>query len=176
MKLDLQRSSLVLAGAWNQAIFTPEWVAARVLEPEASRPPTGTVLKVGMTPAGGIAFEFWAKDATIAVVSGRVELRPRAASALAFEAMERYARRILSELPQTPVAAFGVNCAFNLPYAGRKLGAVVSVADANDLVAAGSAIQETTVVRRLAYGDHTINITISQAGNEPVHIDLNHTR
>jgi hypothetical protein len=93
----------VLAGAWNRAIFTPEWVSARLFDN------VPTEFEVAFPT---LAMRFHGRDADLVVQPSRIEAVPKDASDEALELASKLAQRVLHLLRETPVKAMGVNFNF----------------------------------------------------------------
>jgi hypothetical protein len=106
MKLNLRRSTLVLTGLWNGAIFQPPWVAVTLMDV----PPGHEINFVEVVEAPKVAHYFG--DIGIAVPPGRLELYANVLSEEKRNQLENLALKILTTLPHTPIDALGVNFRF----------------------------------------------------------------
>lgn len=112
MRRELEKTSVVLSGAWNQAIFTPEWVAARILGQQ--EPKFHTVLALLAT--GGTMVEIAPLGkAALRLLPGRLEVRPLDPSDDALQDIERIAIAAAKALPETPLGAIGINFGYSMP-------------------------------------------------------------
>lgn len=160
MRLSLERTTVVLLGAWNQAIFTPEWVA-RTLFPDEDEVST----MVGMLSTGSLATQFSGGGVQLQVVPGRLEFR-----FLAFPIdcarIEKLARDCLDRLPQTPVQAFGMNAGFDVDSPSENLLRLTSLDDEQQLSMFGT-LSKRAVLRELRRDDNTklrVRLTRSDEG------------
>ncbi len=94
--------TIVLAGAWNQAIFTPDWVTRRLF-PEVDR------LDVELLFGGVSGIRFTTPEVVINVLPGRVQVAPAVIRGPSIEAAERVAIELLGALSETPMQARGIN-------------------------------------------------------------------
>lgn len=164
MRLAPERCSLVLLGAWNRAIFTPDWVSERLFEPRES------TVRLGAPPG----LRHLSELVELVVLSGRIELKPGDASQEAFDEMERVAVDLLEALRETPLSGRGINVAYDTDITER----LDRVLAATELELQKHRIAATRVAWRLA-GDSpdTINLTVHRdAGSPSCRLDFNHHR
>jgi hypothetical protein len=110
MKLDLRMPTVVLAGAWNPAIFQPGWIARHVFGV-----PAGAEIKVTavqMLIGQQQKLVTYIRDVGFAVSSNRLEIFAVEGSESAFKAAEETTARIVELLPHTPISAYGINFHF----------------------------------------------------------------
>lgn len=165
MRLSLERTSVVLAGAWNHAIFTPEWVK-RFLFPDRDVAPV-----VGMLPTGGLVTQFSADGVQLQVLPGRLELR-FLTTPFNYGRMDELALACFNALPQTPVLAYGVNAGYDVPAPALKLGALFTTDDESALAAFGK-VSKHLFVREVQRDGWVLVLSVSQEGGS-FHVDLNH--
>ncbi len=106
MKLNLRLPTLVLAGAWNPAIFSVQWMAKHILGKKE-----GDLLNVAhvVDAAAGVS-SFYFENIGINASIDRVNLYCNEWSSAA--QLEDMAKKILELLPHTPVVGLGVNFCF----------------------------------------------------------------
>jgi hypothetical protein len=167
VRTDLSRCSVNLAGSWNQAIFTPEWVRTRLMN--AAAPPP--LPNIGFLPVG-IFIRFDIERAFLVILPGQIQIGPLEDAPEAWEDCERFARLILEKLPETPVQAFGINFGFDLEETAE-VQAVMDLVDVGSLQRLGSTLELTAVVRRVRWGGHVVNLTVAQEG-KTARLDVNH--
>jgi hypothetical protein len=110
MKLDLRRPTIVLAGAWNPAIFEPAWIARHVFGM-----PGGvefTVNAAQMIADGEAKLAIYIGDVGFSVSPTRLEIFAAQVGAAAFSAVESATAKIVELLPHTPISAYGINFRF----------------------------------------------------------------
>jgi hypothetical protein len=108
MKLDLRRPTLVLAGAWNPAIFKPAWIGLHVFGIPAGA--EFTVIGVQIVDGGEQKLAFYINNVGISVSPNRLEIF--AVDPGAFDDIENATAKILELLPHTPISAYGINFQF----------------------------------------------------------------
>lgn len=164
---DLNRWSLVVAGAWNQAIFSDDWTLEHVF-----RGADKLESEVSLHADGSIARRFKGLDFRFTVFPLKVEFHPLANTHDALARIERAAAQLLERLQDTPLTAFGVNFGFDAD--SEALTRAVTLLDAPLLTAAGCEVQSTRVRRRIVYRGQVVNLQLSREGSLPVKIDFNH--
>lgn len=127
MKLLGDQTTLILAGAWNPAILSPNWIGRHILGL-----PSGSVFQVGMLlpvqgQAGAPRLTFEGLSMTAAPDALAFHITPEDAGTVAktFDV----AKRILETLPHTPIAAMGVNFAYQVDHLQGQLSNTVDWAD-----------------------------------------------
>ena len=147
--------NVVILGAWNRAIFTPQWIAEFLFEVPKNRPVEVEVpLNVPTPPKvkhEGIA---------VSVGAGLLEV---SAEPCDFDTLERTcacACRALQQLPRTPVSAAGFNVRYRCDEAPVELLQAIAC-DIDDAISdAELRIVRRDVTRRLLWGDGVINTEI----------------
>ncbi len=143
MKLDLRRPILVLAGAWNPAIFQPGWIARHVFGI-----PVGDELEFTVVQMAGDEQQrqaLYAQDVGISVSLRRLEVFATDASKSAFHAVEGVVVKIFDLLPHTPISAYGVN--FSLIEEHPSPGMLKKIRSYDALEGCFDVTQETIVTR-----------------------------
>ncbi len=169
MDLVLERCSVVLVGAWNLAIFSPEWVGGRLFPDEAE-------LQFGFgTGAGvGAAMHYRTSKLRLTASAGRLEIKPLHEDDECFATAGEAARDIVRLLPETPLVGCGVNVGFDTHDIDvlRDSG---QIADEKLLVAAGVSIVETRTDRTITFDGVTFSFSVHR-GPDPgvLKIDFNY--
>jgi hypothetical protein len=112
MKYIATETTLVIAGAWNPAILTPQWVLENGLKQNTDK---GTVVNV-MLPVGTPTIEFPRFDLKILDYVARPEalvLYPKEPTEKCYQSTVMAAKNILSLLSHTPVSGIGYNFQFH---------------------------------------------------------------
>ncbi len=109
MKLDLKRPSFVIVGAWNPAIFSPNWIALNLLDY-----PEGQELAVTNVLAGdrGPSPIQYIEEVGIFASNQRVEIYLNSLDTIAIDRAESVAAKIIETLPHTPKSSYGINFVF----------------------------------------------------------------
>lgn len=135
--------TIVLAGFWNRAIFTPQWLQARNLFPADRN--IGLELAVG-TPRvsprlvlDGINLRV---EPSLLVVGTDAALDDR------LTRMEELATRIAQELPHTPLMATGINFQWKEADPSDNLLRVFETTDRDRLADFGLQVTGATTIRR----------------------------
>lgn len=113
MQLSAGETTLVIAGAWNPAVVTPEWLLRYGLEQAAGAP----AARIGaLIPAGiGLVVDmprYTIEDMTFSVRPDALVLQVAECTEEAFDRLERVAANILQNLSHTPVGGLGCNFDF----------------------------------------------------------------
>jgi hypothetical protein len=108
MKLDTRRPILVLLGAWNPAIFRPEWVAAQLLGvPEGQQITVRTLVEVKEQKQ-----LFYIGDLGYYVSQQRFEVYSQRYDDVGLRAAANFVAKVCEILPHTPLGNFGINSRF----------------------------------------------------------------
>lgn len=164
METDLNRCSLTVVGAWNLAIFTPQWVAAKLGG-------QGSTLRLGFLPAG-VFTRFDLENAALTVSPGNFQVQPQRDDDGSWGVCERVARIILQVLPETPIQAFGINVGLNLDNTDA-VRSVLDLADLAALAGLGGTTEAVAIDRRLRLEGHIVNIHVTRSDNI-IRLDANH--
>lgn len=105
LKPKTENWTMVVVGAWNTRIFTPEWVGNRLFNsPEITA-------QLTFTPGRSVV-RFTQGDLILIPQEERVIAGVHQASPTALQEAEEVIVRLLTTLPHTPVTALGVNFGF----------------------------------------------------------------
>ena len=105
MKSSLEGWSLVIAGFWNKMIFQPQWLSKKFFENKT----VDIELAIGSLSADP---RFVVDNIAIQVTDRKLMIWPKDLSNETLGKVETFAKRVLSELPHTPVQAVGINFKF----------------------------------------------------------------
>jgi hypothetical protein len=147
--------SIVLAGFWNRAIFVPDWVQDRILGSEED-----IEARVAFFPMLPFAYE--TTQVIMEIWSGRLVFKPKKLGdpkSLLF--VESMALRALTELPQTPITAVGVNFGFRETNPRAYLKAIFNDLDPNELESLDWQIGERKISRRLTRDELVLNLGLT---------------
>lgn len=101
--LDLTKPTIVLPGAWNTAIFIPEWIARYLHDyAEGQNVDVGILQEVPTTKS--VIF-----IQNIGISSSPTRLEIFSQSVEQFPNLSNYVERIYDALPHTPCSTFGIN-------------------------------------------------------------------
>jgi hypothetical protein len=111
MRPDTDKSNIVLAGAWNNAILNPNWLAREILG--AERIQMELQLTVGAADARVVTFP----EHGLKVVQrpDKLVLAPLSFTVAGLTRVSDFATKLLRKLPYTPMRAVGVNVGFVSP-------------------------------------------------------------
>ena len=158
--------SIVAVGAWNAAIFTPEWITGRLTQA------TDVILEVpvnnpGLTPR--LRFD----EIIVQVRLDRLIIGPHEVRDDLLMRTQEVAIKVLAELPHTPVRAVGVNFQYDESDPSDQLLAPFQLNDQGMLGDAGASIRTTSIKRSLESNDQLVNFTLDLLENGHVNIAFN---
>jgi hypothetical protein len=163
MKRDLNKWSLVIAGRWNTAILSPDWLAREVFKQEG--------IKIVYPVLGGTPPIFEAADMRIVVSNDRIVFFPLKDSDELLSRIETAGRHVLTTLPHTPISAFGQNFSYMVEGSQKQFEEVLIFSDATRLGEQGK-IGEIALVRTIDLGKCRLNLKI--VSGQASRIDLNY--
>lgn len=110
MKLDARRPVVVLLGAWNPAIFNPEWVAFQLFDIQRGSNFQVQLLR-NVTEDKNV---FFIANSMVGyyVDATRCELYVRHCDQESFQQLAQFVRRVIDTLRHTPFGDFGINFQF----------------------------------------------------------------
>lgn len=151
-------SNLVLLGAWNTAILTPEWIIRHVpsLDGDAQVP-------IEISLGNPHRFRFTVKNVVVQPASLRLDLIAQQESEETYEVIANIARAIVETLPHTPISAVGHNMAFELENAesirSECSDDLDELQDFYKNAAAGTAVNKMRAQHVIEYSDHILNVS-----------------
>lgn len=113
--------TLVIAGAWNEAILTPAWVAKYALGMDGEISVTMTTPFANAFGQAAVATSYELPGLKYAVHPASLVLSPVGKSLEGLDKVQAAARAILGVLTHTPVVAVGLNAGFEASAPGAGL-------------------------------------------------------
>lgn len=169
MRTDAEGFSIVIIGAWNAAIFSPQWVAGHLTE---SQDIGLEVLLQNPSLPPRLRFE----GIFLKILPDRLVLNSPEVNNDQLTLMQTVAVKVLTDLPHTPVQAVGVNFRFHeSDPTGRLLGAF-KLSDQGHLSDAGISVSSTSIKRRVSIAEHVLFLTLESGENDEVIVDFNFHR
>lgn len=169
MRLQPSETTLVVAGAWNPAILSPEWVMRHALQVSP-----GEIRINAQVPATlGMAVEFPRFTFEGLTYSARPDafvLAPQDTEEASFQKLERVAGNTLTELPHTPVSGFGHNFEFHdeAPQAGQLEPFSSANLSLIDHVPDGWTMERTALAASFRTGPTLVNVVRQYTGTKLV--------
>ncbi len=158
--------SIVVAGHWNRKIFCPAWISSRLTTTkniEIEVPVDNPGLPIRLTFDG----------IHLSVTSNKLVLTVDRPDDTLLERCREVAIKALKELPHTPLMAVGVNYVFIAEQPDEPLLRVFCLSDNNSLSDADVKIRSTLIHRSLLIQDQTINLSLTLADDNKVHVAFN---
>lgn len=160
-------NTVVIVGAWNLAIFTPEWVRMNILRDE-DYPDVKIMYPLNVLHSLRYStgkFDFCIGD-------NRFMFTLTEKSDQAEHDMLNVISSICQKLPHTPVSALGINFVFETD---KNINTVNAIDDTQSLVQSiGLAQTSVEIVRSYKRNDkETLNFKISKIGENKVKYDIN---
>ena len=165
MKLDLSRCPVVAVGAWNSAIFSPDWVQKRLFS-------DGQPLQaeIGFLPP----LLQYSTDLVVLSIDGpQLRVAPLEASDLAFKEVERVVLAVLERLGETPLAGIGMNFGFDVKTPTSALSRLLDHGDADALLRLGATLHSSSLTQNFAISGQTVTLIITMSGGF-WKLDFNH--
>ena len=176
MNVNLDGWNLVILGAWNPRIFTPEWLIRHVFA-GGQEPEPGTQIGVEFPLQSGQPYRYSAAGIRIIPSLSRVVLAPLDHTDTTLETLERAAVALLNRLSHTPISALGINFKFVEPHPENGiLELFQGNADIGRYAANGNAVEEQSITRRMDVNRSRLAVTVAWGGDEGVVVDFNFHR
>lgn len=150
--------NIVLAGLWNRAIFTPEWVG-RLLFNQSE-----VETLISIMPHMPIIYRN--RQVSLEVSSSRLAFRPRTLNDECLIAAEIMAHKVLSTLQDTPLMGVGINFSFTESEPHRDLITLFEIADSVKLADDGWETEERRLARRIRKDGDILNLTLVLSGDK----------
>jgi hypothetical protein len=168
MQLDLTRPMLVITGAWNPAVFTPQWVAKNLFDIPEGREVTVNIAQ-NVDPNGNVSAATYFGDIGMSVGNRRLDLFSNSFEDTGKRALERLCLKIIDLLPHTPIDGFGVNFIFRTtdPWSG-----LVDKLKTKDDIESEYEIDRQIFISVIKREKATLNFRREVAGAE-IRLDLN---
>lgn len=163
MRSVLAQRTIVLVGSWNLAILNPGWVAEVIFEA------AGVEAELIVADAG-MRVKFNHGNVSVAPEPGRVVIGSLQETDDCLNASERIARRLLQQLPVTPVSAFGINFGYVEEHVPQGVAELFNGQDIAAYGAQGLAIRGSELRRRLQFEDRELRMRL--ALNEGAGLDI----
>ncbi|MEO1534346.1 MAG: hypothetical protein AAFS11_02120 [Planctomycetota bacterium] len=147
--------NIVLAGQWNRAILTPNWIARNLFGL-----PQGTPVEVLVPLEGGGAFQVKHGKVIVTPNPGALVLQATEATEEALDEALKAAKAATTELPRTPMAAAGINLRYHLEELPEDLVESVSCRSETKLSDAGHTITQRRRGETVEWKGGCVNIIV----------------
>ncbi len=166
MQPNLDGWSIVVAGHWNFRILRPEWIIEHLTDSKN----VGIEIPIS-NPSLPPRFRF--DDLILRADGQRLVVSPESTDESVLQRVELVARKVLLELPHTPVTATGVNFQFVEKEPDADLLRIFKVEDTAALADGGFSVQATSIQRRLESTNGILNLTATLSEDSDVVMDFN---
>lgn len=168
MKFIDSETSLVVAGAWNPAIVTPEWILKYGLKKDLQEENRVQVF----VPAGaGLIFEmprFSFSGLIVTVRPDALVIAPKETTQAQFEQIEVLAANTVQELTHTPISGIGHNFEFRSENPSAECLGIFSNSyeDLIDAMPDDWSVAGSTLSSSMQMGATTVNVTRTFIGSQ----------
>jgi len=160
--------SIVLAGAWNRAIFTPQWMIGRLTQ--------ATDINIEV-PLGNpsLAIRFLFDRLTLRVENDRLIIVADHEDPDSLQRAQKVAVKILEDLPHTPIKGAGINLQFlaGNPEPNGKLISMFRLSDDGSLADAHLKVMATSIERKISDDKQIITLLLSYQEDSKILVSLN---
>jgi hypothetical protein len=163
--------NVILLGAWNGAILTPEWIGKHVFEV-----PSGHAIAIEVPINTRGPWRVKQNDVAVLVTPNNLEFSCDATNFPTLEIAKKLASKTLDLLPVTPVAAAGFNLRFTSAELPPELAAITTSGLESSFSDNGFHILSQATRRTIPYKDGLINCEISVEENGNTLVALNFHR
>ena len=160
--------NVVVAGAWNRAILTPQWIMRYVFRVEENTP---LPIEIPVNTLGPFRIRHGGVRAIPG--DGRLELSTDPCNDENLELAKGYACIAMEELPRTPLSAAGVNIRYRNPETPPELYHLLDSQVDHSLSDAGFVIGGRKLNRSVTYKEGLINFELNWHQSEGVAIIFN---
>lgn len=157
MNLKTEFNPLVILGAWNKHIFSPEWVG-KFLFPKKK---LEVEFPINVDGSPRISTE----NLRVFILNNRLNFVLRKDEDNTLEEIQELSLKIADYLPHTPVVAYGANFLFEYPDGFDKLEPLFSLFDSEKLVESGYIIDSDQIRHGLVRDNRKINLTLVKKGD-----------
>lgn len=159
--------SVVVAGAWNRAILTPQGIGTRLFKlPEE----TATIqVEIPIDAIGPYRVQH--EGLVVVAARGRLIIEPKICTYSELRRAMDIAKIAIEDLPKTPLAAAGINLKYKSTESPVHLKTLLDNEWDTDLSDKGFEISSKSIARSLVWNESKINLTITETTD--VQINLN---
>lgn len=161
MPLNPYSWNVIVAGRWNRAILTPQGIAARLFRLSADTP---LEIEVPIDALG--PYRVSHNGITVIATSRHLIVEPQQLTFAELSRAMETSRIAVHDLPETPLAAVGINVRYSTADASESLRQLVGHAWDAELSDQQFAIQKRSVGRSIQWEQGVVNITVSQQAAE----------
>jgi len=165
--------NVILLGAWNLAILTPDGISRRLFELE---PGTPLEIQVPITGHGQAPIRVIHSGLVVEPTSGRLSVTPQEPTEQGLRDAVAVAGKALESLPETPVSAAGINIRYKFDTVPDELVTIQTSTIDDQLAVAGSRIRSRALERALEWNEGVINLTARSNGDGSALLSLNFHR
>ena len=151
MPLSLQHCSIVIVGYWNRMIFSPSWVAEKLLKVREVESLASLDRSVPVIMRS--------RGIELLLTETRLQIKPTDEGDEFLRAAEEVAKTAASLLPNTPVSAVGINFGTKNSRAERLIE-LFNYRDDGDLHEAGWEIRACSLKRELHHNNEVLKLSM----------------
>lgn len=163
--------NVVVVGAWNLAILTPNGVAQRILRLES-----GTPVEVQVPLDQRAPIRVLHSGLIVTPADGLLVISPARSSAAELERAATAAIHGLESLPETPFVAAGVNLRYRFTTLPERMVAMLESPIDDSLADASFVIAGSSLKRDLGWSEGTLNLDLHAERDSSGHILFNFHR
>lgn len=169
MKLNLDRTNVLILGAWNLAILNPAWMAKKIFEVQK----ISVNLEVGPTMIARYMSD--AHNVKITTCEDKVILNPTSTDPDALEGSGSLAIRLMERLKETPIPAVGVNIGFDLNASEvERVKEAAATKDLEQFKNFGATVESSSIRHQLRINDSDVNTELALYSNGLGALTVNH--
>ena len=165
MTISNEYDALVIIGAWNSAIFTPEWVSMNLFPDQP--------LQIEYPVSGfGASLRFGVDGISMSIIGQRLAFRVNNPTEEKFSLMYQTAVKIAQILPHTPLVSVGINHVFQCTVQEIDDKRIFDFRDQDTMNENGYELVSWLNRRTLHFDHHDLNLTWRLTGSD-VSVEFN---
>jgi hypothetical protein len=165
---NIEAWTIVIPGAWNVRIFSPEWVSEHLLD--------GEKVDVEINLSSGLhQLRFSFNNIVFIPLNNKIIFGLKNYNNETLDKSENLAIKLLDILPQTPVNGLGINFGFKEDSPETNILSLFDINDISALSEYGCLLQKTEINRKFIFNDNIINLKHSfENGIAEIHLNYHY--
>ncbi len=148
--------NVVIVRAWNRAIFTPAWIGRNIF-----CLPEGTPFPIEIPIHVRAPWRIRHEQIALLVGDGVLEITVDVCDFQTLDTARQYAKRVLAELPKTPLSAAGYNVRYGSAEATPEFAGLFGENFDRCIGTAGHTVSDRLARRTVAFEDGVINLELA---------------
>jgi hypothetical protein len=160
--------TVVIPGAWNSRIFSPEWMVKNLFEGAEK-----VQIEISFEP-GNVKIRLSTANLVLIPADNKFIIGVKSTEDENLQKAEKVAQNLLNTLPHTPITGFGINFGFEEHNPSEELNSLFVLHDLTKIGTFGGRVSSSEITRKLIIDTNIINVkhSLDEEGHFGIHLNF----